>query len=347
MVCTRCFTYNHAPYIVDALNGFTMQQTTFPFVCTIIDDASTDGEQEVIKSYLKEHFDLEDKATVRNEETEDYFLTFARHKTNENCFFAVLYLKYNHYSIKKSKFPYLSEWSDNAKYIALCEGDDYWTHPKKLQMQVEFLEKHEDYGLCHTGYLNYYVESGKQYSAEHTQIKSGNDFRLKELLCRKYSIGTLTVLYRAALLNMIPHYYVGKGFLMGDLPLWIELASLAKIGYINERTSVRNVLTESASHSSDKYKELKFYESVLDIVSFYSEKLGVNISKEDLRPLWDDFHLHAMKTAYMYRDFDLAKKTYSKIDGLSILSIKTRIYYYALRNSYISKIVGHIFECKR
>ena len=68
MVCTRCFTYNHAPYIVDALNGFTMQQTTFPFVCTIIDDASTDGEQEVIKSYLKEHFDLEDKATVRNEE---------------------------------------------------------------------------------------------------------------------------------------------------------------------------------------------------------------------------------------------------------------------------------------
>ncbi len=51
-VCVKCFTYNHASYIEDAMNGFTMQQTNFPFVCTIVDDASTDGEQDVIKKYL-------------------------------------------------------------------------------------------------------------------------------------------------------------------------------------------------------------------------------------------------------------------------------------------------------
>lgn len=59
-----CSTFNHSPYIEDAMNGFCMQETNFPFVAIIIDDASTDGEPEVIKQYLQEHFDLEDKDTV-------------------------------------------------------------------------------------------------------------------------------------------------------------------------------------------------------------------------------------------------------------------------------------------
>ena len=149
MVTVQCMTYNQASYIEDAMNGFTMQQTTFPYVCCIIDDASTDGEQEVIKNYLNEHFDLEDKKVVRHEETDDYVLTFARHKTNLNCYFAVLYLKYNHYSIKKSKHTYISEWRDNAKYIAICEGDDYWIDPLKLQKQFDILEQDEGISLCH------------------------------------------------------------------------------------------------------------------------------------------------------------------------------------------------------
>ena len=58
MVRVRCMTFNHASYIEDAMNGFTIQQTDFPFVCTIIDDASTDGEQEVIKNYLQDNADI-------------------------------------------------------------------------------------------------------------------------------------------------------------------------------------------------------------------------------------------------------------------------------------------------
>lgn len=148
MVYVSCMTFNHASYIEDAMNGFTMQETNFPFVCAIVDDASTDGEQEVIKNYMNEHFDLEEKKIVRQEETDDYVLIFARHKTNLNCFFAVFYLKYNHYSIKKSKVPYFAKWRENAKYIASCEGDDYWTTPNKLQMQFEVLEKNKDCSIC-------------------------------------------------------------------------------------------------------------------------------------------------------------------------------------------------------
>lgn len=144
MVVTRCFTFNHASYIVDAMNGFTMQETTFPVITLIVDDASTDGEPEVIKQYLAEHF----QAPYRKEETEDYHLICANHNTNPNCTFVVFLLKYNHYSIKKAKFPYLAEWLDNAKYHALCEGDDYWIHPGKLQIQVNYMEKNGGCSLC-------------------------------------------------------------------------------------------------------------------------------------------------------------------------------------------------------
>lgn len=59
-VCVRCMTYNQSKYIEDAMNGFTIQQTDFPFVCCIVDDASTNGEQLVIKNYLKKYFDFTD-----------------------------------------------------------------------------------------------------------------------------------------------------------------------------------------------------------------------------------------------------------------------------------------------
>lgn len=144
MVVTRCFTFNHASYIVDAMNGFTMQETTFPVITLIVDDASTDGEQEVIKQYLADHF----QSPYRKEETEDYHLICANHNSNPNCTFVVFFLKYNHYSIKKPKMPYLSEWLDNAKYQALCEGDDYWIHPKKLQMQFDYMESHPKQDMC-------------------------------------------------------------------------------------------------------------------------------------------------------------------------------------------------------
>ena len=95
-VCVWCNTYNQASYIKDNMDGFCMQQTNFPFICLIMDDASKDGEQEVIRQYLSDHFTVGSR-----KETDDYHLTLARHKDNKNCYFAVFLLKYNHYSIKK------------------------------------------------------------------------------------------------------------------------------------------------------------------------------------------------------------------------------------------------------
>ncbi len=92
LVRILCLTYNHESYISDAMSGFVMQNTNFPFVAVIIDDASTDRTSETIKHFMADHFALDDPMTSRREEKEYGQLLFAQHKTNRNCFFAVILL---------------------------------------------------------------------------------------------------------------------------------------------------------------------------------------------------------------------------------------------------------------
>ena len=146
--CTICTTFNHEPFIKDAMSGFTMQETSYPFVCIIIDDASTDGTAAVIDGFLDEHFDFSDGSVAERKEQDFGRVVFAGHRDNKNCFFVVIFLKENHNSRGKSKIPYYEEWMRSSRYIAFCEGDDYWTNPLKLQMQVNVLERHEEMSLC-------------------------------------------------------------------------------------------------------------------------------------------------------------------------------------------------------
>lgn len=217
MVLVKCLTFNQAAYIEDAMNGFCMQKTTFPFVCGIIDDASTDGEPDIIKNYLQLNFDLEDKTFVRNEETDDYVMTLAKHKTNKNCSFVVFFLKYNHYSIKKAKLPYLERWNKKVKYIAFCEGDDYWTKPLKLQKQVDFLEEHEDYSCCCHRFKIYYENTnlwaddfvGKAF-AKHPNVE-GLEVTNNENFRNRFT-STLTLCIRKSVYDAIvwPPYKYGR-----------------------------------------------------------------------------------------------------------------------------------------
>ena len=146
-VSVWCNTYNQTSYIKDTMDSFCMQQTNFPFVCLIMDDASTDGEPEVIKQYLNDYFE-----TKWTKETDDYHLTLARHQENRNCYFAVYLLKYNHYSIKKPRLKYYREVTDEIDYVALCEGDDYWTDAHKLQKQADALDANPQAMMVYTNF---------------------------------------------------------------------------------------------------------------------------------------------------------------------------------------------------
>ena len=274
-VTVSCMTYNHSKFITDAMNGFTMQQTSFPFVCTIVDDASTDGEQDVIRKYVEENFDFSEGSVAYHKETDYAHITYAQHKTNKNCYFAVLYLKENHYSQRKDKMGYLSEWLDMCEYEAICEGDDYWIAHDKIQHQVDFLNENKEYVMVHTDYD--LVDGVRRHYKE---IYDDGEYLPRGIYNNGFNIGTMSVLFRMDVFNRIPKYYKEKNWMMEDKPLWFELAHEGKIKYIPQVTAKYRVLTYSASHSRDLNRQLQFIEDGIEITRFYADKYKIQLNTD-------------------------------------------------------------------
>ena len=274
-VCCRCFTFNQAKYITDAMNGFTMQQTSFPFVCTIVDDASIDGEQEVICKYVEDNFDFSEGSVAFHKDTDYAHITYAQHKTNKNCYFAVLYLKENHYSQHKPKLGYLSEWRDMCEYEAICEGDDYWTSPKKIQKQVSILDDNPQIGVVYTDLIGYNQKFQKFVDMH---IKYLNGYQYENMLMKRLNIWTLTICYRLDLRKYIPSISPQKYF-CGDILLFLTLTSKREVYCLPEKTAVYRILEESASHFKNKKDSLSFHILVTNTHRYFV-KNGPQISKE-------------------------------------------------------------------
>lgn len=268
LVRVSCMTYNHANYIIDAMKGFVMQQTSFPFVCTIVDDASTDGEQEVVKKFLQEYFPVQN-TPVSYEKDMDYgYVAFSRHKTNENCYFAVVCLKENHLSQRKSKVPYLQEWMD-TKYIAMCEGDDYWTDPLKLQSQIDYLEKHKEVGVCYTDYSR--LEESK-HIITHSLFELQRQYRpesYEQHLYRPGYLAPMTWVYRKELLDLLDKR---GGFVDGTYMMMLEWLYHSKVGYLPIDTAVYRSHQGSASSPKGAKKLFDYYKGVFDTQMYYANK---------------------------------------------------------------------------
>ena len=276
-----CTTYNQSKYIEQTFNGFTMQSTTFPFVCLIFDDASTDGEDEVIRNYLNEHFDLENAIISDNVIA---YVIIATHRQNTNCTFAVHLLKENHYQQKKSRIPYFTPWREKCKYEALCEGDDYWIDPLKLQKQVDFMEEHPEY----TGiYTNAFLEdaSGEKRLDRFGHVKE--DFDLTPELMIEGGGGvvrTVSDLHRLDVMTEYPDF-ANKCY-VGDYPLHIFLSLKGKcrmlvepmvvyrtaaLGSWSEGKKKRTIEQEIAIRQNfnemldgfDEYSNWRYHDSVL------------------------------------------------------------------------------------
>lgn len=327
-VCVSCFTYNQASYILECLNGFTIQETTFPFVCTIVDDASTDGEQDVIKKYLEDNFNLDDHSVVRNEETEDYVLTFAQHKTNINCYFAVLFLKYNHYSIKKTKLPYLLEWQEYSKYIAKCEGDDFWTHPLKLQKLTAFLESHPKYVLaCHR--FNKFIQKENRY--EHDNGVDVYFGKAEGITFGRYynrfinwRTQTLSVVYRKDVLEKSTEGYSRP---ISDGILGYFLLKYGKGFCFNEHMATYRV-NQGGVHSSlsieeQAYLNLKIFTSFDSFDRTLFSKLS----------LWES-HLRILRMTHWKGYKDVKNKAHILLFAAIYIPVSKMIgiYYYKIKN---------------
>lgn len=236
MVSILCFTFNHSRYIKEALDGVCNQKTNFPYVCIVLDDASTDGEQQLLKEYVGEYFNEVETETVKSAETDDYQLIFAQNKVNHNCYFAVFLLKYNHFK-KKNKEPYYSHILDKSKYIAICEGDDFWTDENKLAYQVCFLESHQDFSMCfHRAEIK--KESPDLKVAIDCETIEDREYSADEIFAR-WIVPTASILHRRDVTIK-----VAKNFLHSDI---IRILSCAESGRIMGSSRCMSIYRVNAS----------------------------------------------------------------------------------------------------
>lgn len=332
-VCVRCFTFNQAKFIEETMNGFVMQQTNFPFVCCIVDDASTDSEQNVIKKYMTSNFAMSDSSIAYEKETDYARILFAQHKENKSCFFAVLLLKVNLYSEEYKKFQYISEWRDSSDYEALCEGDDYWVCVNKLQKQADFLDCHPDYGLVHT---DFDLVKGKR---NHKVIIHNDGNYWPYSLTEGLDIGTLTSMIRLSVFKSIPKLYLNKNWLMGDKPMWIEISRYYKIHYIPEVMAKYRVLRDSESHGNID-KLIAFLDSGADITSFYANYFGVPMKSKEK---WLYYHETLMKYACRLAEKEYALKFLVNAFRNRCVSVKLLIWYLGANFSFVRKILKKQF----
>lgn len=332
-VCVRCFTFNQAKFIEETMNGFVMQQTNFPFVCCVVDDSSTDGEQNVIKQYMNANFAMSDSTVAYEKETDYAHILFAQHKENKSCFFAVLLLKVNLYSEEYKKFQYISEWRDSSDYEALCEGDDYWVCVNKLQKQADFLDCHPDYGLVHT---DFDLVKGKR---NHKVIIHDDGNYWPYSLTEGLDIGTLTSMIRLSVFKSIPKLYLNKNWLMGDKPMWIEISRYYKIHYIPEVMAKYRVLRDSESHGNID-KLIAFLDSGADITSFYANYFGVPMKSKEK---WLYYHETLMKYACRLAEKEYALKFLVNAFRNRCVSVKLLIWYLGANFSFVRKILKNQF----
>lgn len=253
-VSVCCITYNHENFISEALDGFLMQETNFPFEVIVRDDASPDRTADIIREYEKKYPNI----------------------------IKPIYELENGYQkgIKPSSVTFKKAV---GKYIALCEGDDYWTDEKKLQIQKDFLDKNEEYVICYTD-----VEAFDNSGVLRSYIGGVKRDLTQDELKIATPINTLTVMFRNVI-EEFPHEMTSSKY--GDLFLWSILGYKGSGKYLPNIKPARYRFHDGGVHSSQSHNEK--YENTLityvlllayhkrlnrkDLVNYYKKRIIYSI----------------------------------------------------------------------
>ena len=332
-VCIRCMTYNQSGFILETLNGFVMQETDFPYVIMVTDDASTDGAQQVIKDYIKENFDTDCVDTEYAKETPYAEIEFARHKTNSNCYIVAHYLRTNHYQLEKDKLPYLAEWRSKSTYEAFCEGDDYWIDPLKLQKQVSYMDMHPECGLSYTEAVIVNENPAKKVRR---WTKGVTDNFCAHLMIKGNPVVTASVCLRRELVDEYLREKATFGFIMkmGDVPLWIYAAKDHPVHHMDDKTVAYRVLANSASHSPDPQKIRAFYQNSLDIKLYMNRRYNIGVSE---KKMWRGFYKGVLQTmcGFSRKHMWEAIKEVSVKSPLAFFDLK--VMYYLMKRCFLNR----------
>ena len=239
-VSISVITYNHANYIEQALESVLMQETDFDYEIIIGEDDSTDGTRDIVQSYQKKY---PDTITVLLNERENVIYIDGKPTGRRNLINNLQHCK--------------------GEYIALLEGDDYWTDLHKLQKQVEFLDKNLDYSMCFHKVL-FVSEESNVDPVVYQPYKKKRSYTLEDLIQKNF-IATLSVVYRnLGFFSNLPQWYYSMP--VGDYPLHLLAAEKGSIGYLDDQMGVRRVHKSGywSSMSLEKKHEtaLKIYAAV-------------------------------------------------------------------------------------
>lgn len=228
IVSINCITYNHEKYIADAIESFLMQKTKFKYEILIHDDASGDNTGNIIREYEKKYPDII-KLIIQTD---------------------------NQYS-KGVEVLCLNLRKAKGKYVAICEGDDYWTDPYKLQKQVDYMENNPECSMCFHAAEIVKVGKGK---IDVIKPYNGNCISPTEdiILGDGGFMATNSILYRKIIMDNPPEFYLSSP--VGDYPLQILSSTQNYAYYINEFMSVyRTGVKDSwiSTLNSEKNKEEK------------------------------------------------------------------------------------------
>lgn len=226
LVSISCITFNHAPFIRECLDGFLMQKTNFEFEILIHDDASTDGTKEIILEYASKYPQI----------------IFPLLQTENQ------YRKGLRGMMARFNFP-----RSKGKYIALCEGDDFWSDDLKLQKQVNFLEENSDFSMCfHNSNRIYEIEEiNKNYN-----VVENKDYSIDELFLR-WIAPTSSIVFKKEVVSKISEVALDKRILNGDLIIVLSSFDFGKVRGFREFMSSYRIHENGVSQKRLKEDNLK------------------------------------------------------------------------------------------
>lgn len=315
LVSINCITYNHEKYIADAIESFLNQKTNFDFEIIIGEDCSTDNTMKIVRKYEEKY---SDKIVVITSEKNVGMME------NEKRVIA----------------------ASRGKYIAECEGDDYWIDPYKLQKQVDYMESHPECTLCFHNAEK--VDVNKKYKCLVLSDKiSQFDYNAGEMI--SLVIPTASRLYRKFTMEDLPKWYIKS--IVGDFPSQIIITSYGYAHYIPQvmsayRVGVKNSATFSLADGQENQirnqkGRIEMYDNINSFLEYkydyifkqmkresefalmYLNGEIKNIKKEEFKELYrklslkNRIKLHVK--AYFPKIYDLLKKCYRKWVDLDIL----------------------------
>ena len=275
-------TYNQEKTISKTLDSILEQEHDYPYEIIVGDDCSVDGTKSII---------------------EDYVLRYPK-------IVKAIYNKEN-MGLIKNYYNVISNCS--GKYIMECAGDDWWLQGK-VKTQIEFMESHNDVGMCYCQ-AKVWIESRKMYYED----LIGEDYSSYDDLLKVNIVPALSICLRMKLVNVYIREIkpIERGWLTEDYPMWLWFFKNTKVEFLKKGLVVYRELEESASHSKDCDKILAFERSRYEIQTFFAKRYN------GICPVWDEdrtrFNLYYAKLFENYEPMFVEKlnKVYAQLENKS------------------------------